>query len=182
MSTNNPNPLTCPFCGERLSAPGDAGQATPYCPKCHPRPESPQTYRVAGDVLNDVWANLSDLRTWGQVVAWALLLGTTFIPVMALWGADRLKPDEPLLPFCVAISAIGGIVGMPLLYPKKGYWLPGILAGPLFGPGVFLSFWLLAGTVMNKFIFLVLMALGGAPSFALYVFLLHWKARQGAGE
>jgi hypothetical protein len=43
---------------------------------------------------------------------------------------------------------------MPLCYPKKGYWLPGLIAGPLFGTGVFLAFWLLAGNVMNGAILL----------------------------
>jgi hypothetical protein len=72
---------------------------------------------------------------------------------------------------------IGGTVGMPLLYPKKGYWLPGVIAGPLFGPGVFLALWLLAGNVMDKLILLGLTVLGGGPSCALYVFLLYNKVR-----
>jgi hypothetical protein len=147
-----------------------------------PDRSSPQVHRVAGDVFQDVLTNLSDTRSWRQVAGWLLLLATTFIPVMVLWGANRLTPDEPLLPLFVAISVIGGALGMPLLYPKKGYWLPGVVAGPLFGPGVFLAFWLLAGTVMHKLIFLVLVVLGGGPSFALYLFLLNWKARQGVGE
>jgi hypothetical protein len=132
-----------------------------------------------GDVFNDVWANLSGLSTWGQVAGWALLCATTFLPVMALWGADRINPNEPLLPICVAISMVGGAVGMSLLYPKKGYRLPGLIAGPLFGPGVFLVFWLLAGNEMNRLIFLGLLTLGGGPSYALYVFLLYRRARQG---
>jgi hypothetical protein len=113
------------------------------------------------------------------VVGWSILLGTTFLPVVVLWGADRLKPGEPLLPLCVVVSGVGGAVGMPLLYPKKGYWLPGIIAGPLFGPGVFLAFWLLAPHVLNRLVLLVLTILGGGPSYALYVLLLCRKARKG---
>jgi hypothetical protein len=136
------------------------------------------TQRPAGDVFQEVWATLSGTRTWGQITGLLLLMAPTFIPVMALWGSDRLHPDEPLLPLFLAISAISGILGMPLCYPKKGYWLPGVLAGPLFGPGVYLAFWLLAGEEMNKLIFLLLVLLGGAPSFGLYVLLLYWRARQ----
>lgn len=100
------------------------------------------------------------------------------MPVVVLWGANRLKLDEHFLPLCVAVSVVGGAVGMPLLYPKKGYWLPGLIAGPLFGPGMFLAFWLLAGNVLNKLVLLGLTLLGGGPSFALYVLLLYRKARQ----
>jgi hypothetical protein len=138
----------------------------------------PASQRPVGDVFQEVWSTLSNNRTWGQMVGLLLLLMPTFMPVIALWGSDRLRPDEPLLPLFVAISVIGGIIGMPLCYPKKGYWLPGVIAGPLFGPGVFLAFWLLAGAVMNKLIFLLLVVLGGAPSFGLYMLLLCWKARQ----
>jgi hypothetical protein len=134
--------------------------------------------RAAEDIFKEVWSNLSGTRTWGQMIGLLLLLAPTFMPVMALWGSDRLRPDEPLLPLFVAISVIGGILGLPLCYPKKGYWLPGVIAGPLFGPGVFVAFWLLAGAVMNKLIFLLLVVLGGVPSFSLYVLLLCWKARQ----
>ena len=140
---------------------------------------SPERIRPAGDIFREVWHSLSSSDTWGQVVGWSLLLGTTFIPVVALWGANRLRPDEPLLPVCVAVSAAGGAVGMSLLYPRKGYWLPGLLAGPLFGPGVFLAFWLLAGAVLNRLVLLGLTVLGGGPSFALYVWLLYRQARQG---
>jgi hypothetical protein len=139
---------------------------------------APPTQRPARDVLQEVWGSLSGTRTWGQMTGLLLLMAPTFMPVMALWGSNRLHPDEPLLPLFLAISVIGGTLGMPLCYPKKGYWLPGVLAGPLFGPGVYLAFWLLAGAVMNKLIFLLLVVLGGAPSFALYVLLLCLRARQ----
>ena len=143
---------------------------------------APPPQRPAGDVLKEVWGNLSGTRTWGQMTGLLLLMAPTFMPVMALWGSDRLHPDEPLLPLFLTISAIGGILGMPLCYPKKGYRLPGVLAGPLFGPGVYLAFWLLAGEEMNKLIFLLLVLLGGAPSFGLYVLLLYWRARPYEGE
>jgi hypothetical protein len=143
-----------------------------------PTSSAPAAQRPAGDVFQEVWHNLSGTRTWGQMAGLLFLLAPTFMPVMALWGSDRLRPDEPLLPLFLAISVIGGVLGMPLCYPKKGYWLPGVIAGPLFGPGVFLAFWLLAGAVMNKLIFVLLVVLGGAPSFALYVLLLYWRARQ----
>jgi hypothetical protein len=129
-------------------------------------------------VLKEVWGNLSDVHTWGQVAGWGILCATTFVPVMVLWGANRMRLDEPLMPICVAIAVAGGAIGMPLCYPKRGYALPGLIAGPLFGPGVFLAFWLLAGSVMNKLIWLVLLTLGGGPSFGLYVFLLYRKVRQ----
>jgi len=152
--------------------------------KCSSSPELGATgsafpmHRPVGDVFKEVWGTLSGTRTSGQMVGLLILLMPTFMPVMTLWGSDRLQPDEPLLPLFLAISVIGGIIGMPLCYPKKGYWLPGVIAGPLFGPGVFLVFWLLAGAVMNKLIFLLLVVLGGAPSFSLYVLLLCWQARQ----
>ena len=137
-----------------------------------PRRDSSRSLRPAGDTFAEVWHDLSAMQTWGQVVGWSILLGTTFLPVVVLWGADRLKPGEPLLPLCVAVSVVGGAVGMPLLYPKKGYRLPGIIAGPLFGPGVFLAFWLCAPHVLNRLVLLVLTILGGGPSYALYVLLL----------
>jgi hypothetical protein len=128
--------------------------------------------------IKEIVSDLCNVHKWTQVVGWSVLAFTTFIPVMAFWGAGRLKPSEPLLPICIFVSVIGGTLAFPLCYAKKGYWLPGVITGPLFGPGVFLAFWLLAGTVMNKLIFLVLVTLGGAPSFALFVLLLHLRARQ----
>jgi hypothetical protein len=98
--------------------------------------------------------------------------------VVALWGANRLRPGEPLLPLFAGVSVVGGAVGMPFLYPRKGFWLPGVMAGPLFGPGVFLAFWLLGPHVLNRLVLLVLTILGGAPSFAMYVWLLYRKTRQ----
>jgi hypothetical protein len=125
-----------------------------------------------------VWGNLSASDSWGSLVGWVILLATTFTPVVGLWGANRVQPDDPLVPPCVAISVIGGAVGMSMLYPRKGYRLPGLVAGPLFGPGCFLAFWLVAPAALNKLILLGLLLLGGAPSFALYVFLLCRRARQ----
>ena len=179
MSTDHFSLLTCPSCGDHLSVSGEEAQVTPACPRCQRQQDPHQPHYAMGDVLNEVWSNLAGLHTWGQVVGWAILCATTFIPVMVLWGSSRLDPDEPLLPVCLAISMFGGAVGMSLLYPKKGYRLPGLLAGPLFGPGVFLAFWLLAGDVMNKLILLGLVLLGGGPSYALYVYLLYRRARQG---
>jgi hypothetical protein len=132
-----------------------------------------------GDIFNEIWHNLGTLSTWREVIGWVVLLATTFVPVMVLWGADRIRPDEPLVPVFLAVSILGGAVGMPLMYPKKGYWLPGVIAGPFFGPGVFLAFWLLAGAVMNKLIFAVVVLLGATPSFGLYLFLLYRRARRG---
>jgi hypothetical protein len=129
-------------------------------------------------VFKEVWANLSELNTWTQVAGWAILCSTNYIPVMVFWGTKRLSPNEPLLPLFVGISVLGGVVGMPLLYPKRGSWFPGMIAGLLFGPGVFLAFGLLAGHVMNKLIFAGLVLLGGGPSFGLYVLLLYKKALQ----
>ncbi len=178
MPNPNPTALICPSCGKRQLPAGLVGQGTPCCPDCDPRRESPRTRRPTGEVFNEVWNNLRTAQTWGQMLGWVILLVTTFVPVMVLWGSHRLKADEPLLPLCLAISAIGGAIGMPLFYPKKGYWQAGVVAGPLFGPGVFLAFGLLAGSFMNKLIFLLLVILGGGPSYALYVLLLYWIARQ----
>lgn len=178
MATDNTNLMACRRCGESLSDAPVVGLGGPVCPRCQPRPLSSSTRRPAGDVLQEVWHTLTTADTWGQVIAWSILLGTTFVPVVALWGANRLTLDDPLLPVFVGISALGGAVGMPWCYPKKGYWLPGVLAGLLFGPGVFLAFGLLAPHVMNRLVLLGLTILGGGPSFALYVFLLYRQARQ----
>lgn len=134
--------------------------------------------RTVREVFKEVWGNLSALHSWGQVAGCSILLGTTFVPVFALWSARRIRPDEPLLPLFVAISLVGGTIGMPFCYPKKGYWLPGVIAGPLFGPGVFLAFWLLAGQVMNRLVLLALTLVGGGPSIALYVFLLMRRTQR----
>jgi hypothetical protein len=177
MSTQASCRLNCPSCGEPLAVASDFCQS-PYCARCRSQPNVAGTQRLAVDVFKDVWTNLKCVHTWSQVVGYVILLGTTFMPVMVLWGANRIRTDEPLRPLGVALSVVGGIVGMPLLYPKKGYWLPGVLAGPFFGPGVFLSFGLVAGDAMNKLIFLGLLILGGGPSYALYVFLLYRTERQ----
>src|SRR5258708_29923323 len=77
----------------------------PMSDKCSSSPQlgatgsAPPTQRPAGDVFQEVWGNLSGTRTWEQMVSLLILLAPTFMPVMALWGADRLRPDEPLLPF-----------------------------------------------------------------------------------
>jgi hypothetical protein len=97
---------------------------------------------------------------------------------MVLWGTHRLKPQDPLLPLGVAISVVGGAAGMSLLYPRKGFRLPGVIAGPFFGPGVFLAFGLLAGNVMNRLIMLGLTVLGGGPSYALFLYLVYRQVRQ----
>jgi hypothetical protein len=81
--------------------------------------------------------------------------------------------------FWAGRSVLGGAVGMPLLYPKTRYLLPGVIAGPFFGPGVFLAFWNLAGADMNKLIFATLVLLGATPSFALDLFPLYLRARRG---
>jgi hypothetical protein len=177
MSTNCATSVACPTCGEPLAA-SITYQRAPQCPHCHSPYVGAATDRRARPVLKDVWANLNGERTWGQVAGWSILGATTFIPVMVLWGSRRFKVDEPLVPLFLAISMIGGAAGMALLYPKKGYWLSGVIAGLLFGPGVFLSFWLLAGAVMNKLIFLALTILGGAPSYGLYLLLLCMQTRQ----
>src|SRR5205823_14762976 len=102
MITENPAP-TCPSCGGRLWAPGRAGHASPYCPTCPPRPDDPGTQRPAEDAAKEVWDNLRGVQTWGQMVGWAVLLAPTFMPVLVLWGADRLRADEPLLPVCLVV-------------------------------------------------------------------------------
>jgi hypothetical protein len=128
-------------------------------------------------VFNEVWNNLSAPNTWGQTAGWAIFLASTLMPVLVLWGANRYRPDDPLALLCLAIAMLGGAAGLPLCYPQKGYQLPGLIAGPLFGPGVFLAFWHAAPSIMNKLIYLGLVVLGGAPSFALYVLLLCRRAR-----
>src|SRR5438094_1576073 len=114
MSMNDPSLLTCPSCGERVAPSPDAGPAPAHCPTCGPRPDNLRTRRSADDVLREVWANLCAVHRWEQLAGCVILLSTTFIPVMALWGAGRIKPDEPLLPLFAAIATIGGAIGMPL--------------------------------------------------------------------
>jgi hypothetical protein len=182
MPTDDLTLTTCPRCGETLSDASAVGDEAPVCRRCQTQPNCCPSPQPAGSLLHQVWDELLAPRTWGQVFGWSLLLATTYIPVMVLWGAHRLKPQEPLLPIFVAVSVLGGAIGMPWCYPKKGYRLPGLIAGPLFGPGVFLTFGLLAGQVMNRYIFAGLVMLGGAPSFALYVWLLCRTIRSGSRQ
>jgi hypothetical protein len=176
MSVSIPAQTTCSHCAAIRSASCGALTTTDCCQHFQHGPNKAAPCRAPQEIFKEVWTDVSAGETWCQLIGLVILLITTFVPVIVLWGAHRLKPGEPLLPLFLAISIVGGAIGMSQCYPKRGYWLPGIIAGPLFGPGVFLVFWFLAPVVLNKLIFLFLVVLGGAPSFCLYLLLLWWKA------
>jgi hypothetical protein len=79
-----------------------------------------------------------------------------------------MRPDGP-----------GRSGGHAAAVPQDAIPVAGIIAGPFFGPGVFLTFWNLDGEHMNKLIFTTLVLLGATPSFALYLSLLYLRARRG---
>jgi hypothetical protein len=140
----------------------------------HPIAVKTATHREAIARLHDQLKNPDNVAIFSTSVASTLVV----LPVLAATGLFFPQlADEGRVPLG-AFVALGGLLGFTLYYPDRDLWFLGVLPGLIAGPFAFFStmYYTTHRETLHTGEFLIPLALGVTPAFALYYALLRLVA------